>query len=118
MRVARGIENVVVDPASIRVDRRARSRKTDRLDLDKLVAGLIRHARGEPDEWRVVRVPTAECEDHRRLHRERERLVKERTAHSNRIRSLLVTQGIRLNVTRNLEKQLEHVRLWDDSHEE
>jgi transposase len=42
----------------------------------------------------MVRVPTPEEEDAKRMHRERKRLVKERTAHVNRIRALLATQGI------------------------
>jgi transposase len=41
-----GIDNIVVDSASIEVNRRARRTKTDRLDGDKLLAMLIRyHAR-------------------------------------------------------------------------
>jgi transposase len=41
-----------------------------------------------------VRVPTVEQDDARRGLRERQRLVKERTAHGNRIKGLLKTQGI------------------------
>ena len=42
-----------------------------------------------------VRVPTVEEEDARRSHRERQRLIRERTAHINRIKGLLFGQGIR-----------------------
>jgi len=42
-----------------------------------------------------VRVPTVEEEDARRSHRERQRLVRERTGHINRIKGLLFAQGIR-----------------------
>ena len=38
-----GIDNIVVDSASIEVNRRARRAKTDRLDGDKLLAMLLRH---------------------------------------------------------------------------
>jgi transposase len=89
----RGWNNIVVDPASIEVDRRARTRKTDRLDVQKLISRLVRWAGGEKGVWKVVAVPDAEQEDQRRLHRERKRLIKERTGHLARIRSLLATQG-------------------------
>jgi transposase len=91
---SRGWKNVVVDPASIEVDRRRRRRKTDRLDAVGLVRRLVRFARGERDVWRVARPPTIEEEDRRRLHREQARLTKERTSHLSRIRGLLVTQGV------------------------
>ncbi len=44
-----------------------------------------------------------------------ERLQKERGAHSARIKSLLVTQGIVAEVNRHLPGLLESVRLWDGS---
>jgi transposase len=43
----------------------------------------------------IVHVPTSEEEDDKRPSRERERLLKERTAHTNRIKALLHAQGIR-----------------------
>jgi transposase len=43
----------------------------------------------------MVHVPTPEEEDGKRVHREREHLVQERTRIQNRISALLVTQGIR-----------------------
>jgi transposase len=91
--VAQEITNVVVDPASIEVERRRRKRKTDRIDVIKLMNRLIRHAWGER-VWSVVRVPSEQDEDARRIHRERERLVKERSQHQTRIRALLSTHGI------------------------
>ena len=42
-----GIDNIVVDSASIEVNRRARRAKTDRLDGDKLLALLLRYHAGE-----------------------------------------------------------------------
>ena len=91
-----GIVNLVVDPASIEVNRRARRAKTDRLDSDKLLSMLMRYYGGERRVWAVARIPTPEQEDERRVHRELGRLRQERTAHSNRIRSLLVLHNLRV----------------------
>jgi transposase len=91
-----GIENVVVDSASIEVNRRARRAKSDRLDADKLLAMLMRYYSGERRVWSTVRVPTPQQEDARRLHRELERLTREQTAHRNRIGSLLVLLNLRV----------------------
>jgi len=94
--IAQGIDNIVVDSASIEVNRRARRAKTDRLDGDKLLSMLIRYYADEPRVWSVVRVPTLEEEDARRAHRELGRLGHERTAHINRIRALLVLNNLRV----------------------
>jgi transposase len=108
-----GIENEVVDSASIEVKRRARQVKTDRVDVEKLLALLLRYHRGERKALSLVHVPTVAEEDQRRLHRERERLLKERTQHSNRLQSLLVAQGVRLKVGAEFAAHLAAVRLWD-----
>ncbi len=91
---ASGIINVVVEPTSLQVDRRARRVKTDRIDADTLLRALIAHTRGDREVWRLVQVPTPEQEEAKRLHRERRRLVRERVAHVNRIRGLLASHGI------------------------
>ncbi|MGE8454818.1 MAG: IS110 family transposase [Pseudomonadales bacterium] len=91
-----GIHNLVVDSASIEVNRRARRAKSDRLDCDKLLSMLMRYHAGERRVWAVAPVPTEEQEDERRLHRELGRLKQERTAHSNRVRSLLVLHNLRV----------------------
>ncbi|MGF6780259.1 transposase [Paraburkholderia sp. GAS334] len=91
-----GVANLVVEPASIEVNRRARRAKTDRLDSDKLLSMLMRYHAGEGRVWAVARIPTPEQEDERRVHRELGRLRQERTAHSNRIRSLLVLHNLRV----------------------
>jgi transposase len=90
-----GIECRVLDPASIQVNRRARRVKTDRIDVLALLRALIAIDRGERHVCAVVRVPSVEEEDARRSHRERQRLVRERTGHINRIKGLLFAQGIR-----------------------
>jgi transposase len=92
---ARGIECLVVDAASMQVNRRARRAKTDRIDVGMLLRALIAWGQGDRHVWSVVRVPSVDEEDLRRSHRERDRLVRERTAHINRIKGLLFGQGIR-----------------------
>ena len=67
---AHGIDNRIVDSASIEVNRRARRRTTDRLDAQKLLTMLLREALGEDKVWSVVRVPSVEDEDARSLQRE------------------------------------------------
>jgi transposase len=89
-----GIENRVIDPASLLVDRRARRAKTDRLDAEALLRALMALCRGEPRVCAVVRAPSVEEEDARRTTRERANLLKERVRHVNRIKGLLATQGI------------------------
>jgi len=54
-----GVRNVVVDSASIEVNRRQRRAKTDRLDAEALLRRLIRAGLGERDQWKIVHVPSA-----------------------------------------------------------
>src|SRR5262245_19794775 len=110
-----GVANVVVDASSIEVNRRARRAKTDRVDVEQLLRLLIRYHHGEERVWSVVHIPSVEEEDARRLHRELERLKKERTGHRNRIQALLVSQGVRLQPRHDLLERLEAARLWDGS---
>ncbi len=96
---ARGITCLVVDAASLQVNRRSRRAKTDRIDVAMLLRALIAWCRGERHVWSPVRIPSVDEEDLRRSHRERSRLIRERTAHINRIKGLLFAQGIRgLNI--------------------
>jgi transposase len=97
MLTRHGISNYVVDPASVHVSRRARRAKTDRLDAEALVRVLMAYARGEHKICSMVCVPTVDEEDAKRPHRERERLIGARTAHVNRIKGLLATQGVKYN---------------------
>ncbi|MBV9510659.1 MAG: IS110 family transposase [Caulobacteraceae bacterium] len=84
-----------VDAASIAVSRKHRRAKTDRIDGETLVRTLMAWIRGEPRVCSMVRVPTVEDEDRRRLSRERKTLVRERTMHVNRIKGLLFGVGVR-----------------------
>jgi transposase len=91
---AEGIESHVVDPASIATSRRRRRAKTDRIDGEALVRALLAYKRGEPRVCSMVKAPTPEEEDRRRLCRERKVLTAERVLHVNRIKGLLFSQGI------------------------
>jgi transposase len=91
---ANAVRSVVVDPASIAVNRRSRRAKTDRIDAEAMLRTLMAWARGERQVCAMVRPPTREAEDARRLSREREALLAERIRHANRIKGLLATQGV------------------------
>jgi transposase len=88
-----GVDNRVIDSASIEVNRRARRTKTDRLDALKLVRMLVRVCCGEGHVWREVRVPTVADEAARHVSREREALLRERTRVVNQVRGWLATWG-------------------------
>lgn len=90
-----GVISHEIDPSSIEVSRRARRAKTDRIDLEKLMRTFLAYLRGEPRVCSMVHVPTVEDEDRKRRTRARERLLKERTSHGNRIKGLLLGQGVR-----------------------
>jgi transposase len=89
-----GIESHVVDPASIATSRRRRRAKTDRIDGETLVRALLAYKRGEPRVCAMVKAPTPEEEDRRRVCRERKVLIAERVQHVNRLKGLLFCQGI------------------------
>jgi len=93
--IEQGIGNVIVDAASIEVNRRYRRKKTDSVDATKLVAMLIRHHAGEK-LWSVVCVPSREDEERRHLHRDLEEMKAETTQHCNRIRGLLAGVGAKV----------------------
>jgi transposase len=111
--VHHGIDNRVVDSASIEVNRRQRRAKSDALDATKLVEMLIRFHNGETKVWRVVRIPTVADEDRRQRHRELIELKAQRTEHSNRIKGLLATFGLDVLVDAELPRRLEGLRQWD-----
>jgi transposase len=89
-----GIESHVVDAASVLTSRRRRKAKTDRIDGEALLRTLLAYKRGEPRVCAMVRPPTPDEEDRRRLCRERKTLVCERIVHVNRIKGLLFAQGV------------------------
>ena len=112
---SQGIENLVVDSASLEVNRRKRRAKTDRIDVAKLMRMLMRYWGGEKQVWSVVRVPSEQDEDARHLHRGLEGLKKERTMHRNRIKGLLIQQGIKVSnpSQKKFLDVLEKLRTWN-----
>ena len=107
----------MVDSSSIEVPRRARRKKTDRIDLYKLMALLVRYLGGEKKVWGVVRAPDPEVEDVRQLSRGIERLKRERGRHLARLKSLLVKEGISgLRIGGDdWAERVGKVKLWDGS---
>lgn len=110
-----GIESHVVDAASILTSRRRRRAKTDRIDGETLVRKLLAYKRGEPRVCSMVRPPTPEEEDRRRICRERKTLVVERIEHTNRIKGLLCAQGVfdYDPLRRNRRSQLDELQTGD-----
>ena len=110
MLSAKEVANLVVDPASIEVKRRAKHVKTDRLDAAKLLQMLLRYwIYDEKKAWSIVRVPSIEDEARRRHHRNGERIKKERRGHLARIRSLAVLHGV---VFARLPRDWSKVKDW------
>ncbi len=110
-----GVESHVVDPASIATSRRRRRAKTDKIDGEALVRALLAYKRGEPRVCAMVRAPTPQEEDRRRICRERKTLTAERVEHVNRIKGLLFAQGISdyEPLLRKRRERLEELRTGD-----
>jgi transposase len=113
--VAQSVKNLVIDSASIEVNRRQRRAKTDRLDVHKLLTMLLRHVAGEKKVWSVVRVPSVDEEDRRQLHRELTTAKQDRTRVINRIKGLLAGHGVQLTLQGDVDAQLDQVHQWDGS---
>jgi transposase len=113
--LAEGIESHVVDAASIATSRRRRRAKTDKIDGEALVRALLAYKRGEPRVCAMLRVPTPEEEDRRRISRERKALTNERVRHVNRVKGLLFTQGVSgyEPLRRDRRKRLEALKTGD-----
>jgi len=112
--VAHGVANLVVDSASIEVNRRQRRAKSDRIDLVALLDLLARHRAGSAKAvWSVVRVPSPEDEDRRHLGREMRLLKKDRTRVSHRIKGLLANHGCALDLRGDLRGPIETLQAWD-----
>jgi transposase len=108
-----GIENMVVDPSSMEVDRRVRRVKTDRLDAQHLLRHLIQYHQGDRGVWKVLHIPNEEDEDRRHLHRQYKSFQRDRGRHRNRIYGLLKTQGVELPISSDFLEELERARKWD-----
>jgi transposase len=108
-----GVQNVVVDAASIEVNRRYRRSKTDKLDVQKLRTMLIRFVLGETRLWKVVRVPSIEDEVLRQPHRELIALKEARTQHITRRKGLLAGRGLDAVIDSTFPERLPALRQWD-----
>lgn len=109
---AHGVRTVVLDPTSIERDARAKHVKTDRLDAERLLALLIEGCEGRK-RLREVRVPSVAEEDARQADRELAAAKRARTAITNRLTGLLITQGVRVCGARIQQAGLEAQRTWD-----
>jgi transposase len=88
-----GYQALMVDGASILVQRQARRAKTDRLDAIALVMSVRSWLAGERGRMRVVHEPEPDAEAQRHLTRERGQLQKEVQQHRDRLVKLLRTVG-------------------------
>lgn len=120
--IARGLQKLdcqalVVDPASIPVERQARRAKTDRLDVIRLLSSLRSWLRGERSQMHVVRMPSIAAEAQRQLSRDRGQLQKEVEQHRDRMRKLLRTVGCWESVGRTFAQRLAkgEIRCFDGS---
>jgi transposase len=95
------------------VNRRARRAKTDRLDVGKLLALLLRWLGGERKVWSVIHIPSAEAEAQRQLTREIDTVREDRKRARNRIQGGLATQGVRLPLTKGVVEQLATAQTGD-----
>ena len=111
-----GIENFVIDSASIEVNRRSKRAKTDRLDVNGLVDLLARHLAGSRKPvFSVLTVPSEQAEDLRQLGRELKLVKRDRTRVSNRIKGLLANQGLLIDRRKDMARQFASLRLWNGS---
>jgi transposase len=110
-----GFEVMEIDSSSIETARGRKHVKTDRIDVEKLLDLLIRfHCFGLRKAFRVVRVPSVSAEAGQRLHREDEYLIRQRTRISNRIKGLLIAQGLdEVTLKGDFAGYLDRVALWN-----
>lgn len=74
---ANGIESYVVDAASIATSRRRLRAKTNKIDGEAPVRALLAFKRGEPRVCAMIKAPSPEDKDRRRICRERKVLIAE-----------------------------------------
>jgi transposase len=104
----RGVDAHVIHATSVAISREHRRAKTDRIDTAMLRRGFLGWLRGERGHCSMAMVPTIADEDAKRPHRERESLLKERTATINRMKSILTQFGVR-NFKPGLRKAAEKI---------
>lgn len=90
----RGVEAYVIHAASVPVERTGRRAKSDAIDVELLLRTVLAWLRGEPRVCSMVPIPEERDEDARRPVRERDDLIAERIALTNRIGAILLTVGV------------------------
>jgi transposase len=113
--VNHGVRNLVMDSSSLEVNRRRRRVKTDDLDTAGLLDLLVRYwLGGSKKPFHVVRVPTVEEEDRRHLHRDLQCAKRERVRITNRMKGLLASHGVTMDLSRaDAGERLSRIRQWD-----
>jgi transposase len=111
--VCHGIDNRVIDPASLRVDRHQRRVKTDRVDGEALVVALLHWRAGDRAALRGVRVPTADEETTRSLSREMAAWRGQATRITNQVRAVLQRHGVPRSLRGDFLTRVAAVRGWD-----
>jgi transposase len=107
-----GFTCIVIDPASILVDRKAKHRKNDAIDARALLDLLVRHVTGDR-ELQPVAVPPIEAEDARGLGRLLNTLGRNRRSLAARVQSLLWSRGIDTRYHTALPDQFDTMRTGD-----
>ena len=87
-----GIECIVVNAADVPSSDKERKRKDDKVDARKLSRELA------DGSLKAIYIPDIEMEQARALVRQRYRLVQDQTRSKNRIRHMLMCNGIELNI--------------------
>ena len=108
-----GFDVLVIDPASLAVPRRRRPKKTDRVDLKRMLRALIAYCNGDDQIFAVCRVPSVRDEDDRLLERRREEINKQRTATINKIRAAIRLHTPEDVVPGKVHKQLDKLTTAD-----
>jgi transposase len=85
-----GIECIVVNPADVPCSDKDRKRKDDKRDARKLSAELSK------GNLSSIYIPDKQMQDARTLVRQRHRLVQDQTRCANRIKHLLLSNGIKI----------------------
>jgi transposase len=109
------VENLVVASASIAGKRRHRRAKTDRRAGHKLLTRLLRHVAGEQWGWSIVRVPSVQEEDRRRLQRAFATAQWDRPRVIKRLKGRLASQGLVMPHRGECQPPLDFLRRWDGS---
>jgi transposase len=112
---ALGVANVGGASSSMEVKRRYRRAKKERLDVYQLLTMLRSSLAGEKQVGSVVHVPRVAEEDRPQLHRALLTAQRDRTRVLNRVQGWLAAQGLTLTRHGDVTKQLEQLRLGDDT---